>query len=66
MIAEIKCTGGKEISSEVITARGDSSVLPDLVPEALGEIMLAVQYGIAVAFLLSVSLDAIVLRVLLH
>ena len=45
---------GEEISSELVIARGDTTVMLDFVPEALGEIALAVERKIAVAPLLSV------------
>lgn len=45
---------GQEIPSELVITRGDTAVMLDSVPEALGEITLAVERKIAVALLLSV------------
>lgn len=45
---------GQEVLSELVIARSDTAVMLDFVPEALGEIALAVERKIAVAPLLSV------------
>lgn len=45
---------GQEISSELVIARSDTTVMLDFVPETLGKIALAVERKIAVAPLLSV------------
>jgi hypothetical protein len=54
MIAETKCTAVRKIASELVIAGSDTPVMLDFVPEALGEIALAVERKIAVAPLLSV------------